>query len=168
MDYSNHCAYKSFRLLSCSLFMYLKSFILIQNVTVSIFSLFLLLYVEGENEHQKIPYQAPSIYTHIMIDSSSLLLQPVCESLRPAFLFMTNPRLFKQKSISKCRVRMTHKLLTWFTAIHCMMLGRSILVHAHCCVLILQPSYEWFCRRTFPNQICHISIIKSVHKIYQI
>ena len=108
------------------------------------------------------------VYTHIMIDSSCLLLQPICESLSAAFLFMTNPRFFKQKRISKCRVQMTHKLLTCFTAMHCMMLGRSILVHAHCCVLILQPWYEWFCRRTFPNQICYISIIKPVHKIYQI
>ena len=28
-------------------------------------------------------------YTHIMIDSSCLFLQPICESLSAAFLFMT-------------------------------------------------------------------------------
>jgi len=44
--------------------MYLKSLILIQNVTVLIFSLFLLLYVDGENDHQKKPHQAPRIATH--------------------------------------------------------------------------------------------------------
>ena len=51
---------------------------------------------------------------YIYTSHDEVLTQSVCESLSEAVLFMTSPRFFKHKSISKCRVQMKYELLSWF------------------------------------------------------